>query len=57
MHGVHWWTEKDKKSQTLRLLIMHSIYTVTASLPNAWKKEKKKKKKKLKHRDKRDFQT
>ena len=35
VHCVHWLAEKDKKSQTLRLLFMHS-------LTNAWKKKKKK---------------
>ena len=45
MHTVHWLAEnKSKKSQTLRLLFMHSAWTVTTSLTNTWKKKKKKKK-------------
>ena len=32
--------KKGKKSQTLRLLFMHSAWTVAASLTNAWKEKK-----------------
>ena len=49
VHGMHWLAENCLTSQTLRLLFMHSAWTVAItvkSVPKRVKKEKEKKEQK-----------
>ena len=43
MHGVHWLAENRLTSQTLRLLFMHSAWTVAVIVKLVPKQVKKKK--------------